>query len=89
MYSNIVHGIYQKESYHADRQSICKRTKPGSQAAHHYGKLRSYLEKTGTPIGSLDMLIAAHALSIDCILVSHNEKEFIRVPNLKIENWVN
>ncbi|MBF0203713.1 MAG: type II toxin-antitoxin system VapC family toxin [Desulfamplus sp.] len=57
-------------------------------AARHYGEVRSYLEKKGTPIGNLDMLIAAHALSRNCILVTNNEKEFKRVPNLKIENWV-
>ena len=59
----------------------------GDEAAQQYGRLRALLEKQGTPIGSLDMLIAAHALSIDCILVTNNEKEFGRVPNLKIDNW--
>ncbi len=57
-------------------------------AAQHYGELRLYLEKHGTPIGSLDMLIAAHALSTGCILITNNVKEFERVPNLKINNWV-
>ena len=58
------------------------------EAAQYYGDLRTQLEKQGTPIGSLDMLIAAHAISIACILVTNNEKEFIRIPNLKIDNWV-
>ena len=58
------------------------------EAAQQYGRLRALLEKQGTPIGSLDMLIAAHVLSINCILVTNNEKEFNRVPNLKIDNWV-
>jgi tRNA(fMet)-specific endonuclease VapC len=56
-------------------------------AAQYYGDLRANLEKKGTPIGSLDMLIAAHALSLGCILVTNNEKEFARIPNLKIQNW--
>jgi tRNA(fMet)-specific endonuclease VapC len=60
----------------------------GDDAAQQYGGLRAFLENQGSPIGSLDMLIAAHALSIGCILITNNEKEFIRVPNLKIENWV-
>ena len=60
----------------------------GDDAAQYYGTLRTHLEKQGTPIGSLDMLIAAHALSTDCTLVTNNEKEFIRIPSLKIENWV-
>ena len=58
------------------------------EAAQNYGDLRAQLEKRGTPIGSLDMLIAAHALSIACTLITNNEKEFIRVPKLKIDNWV-
>lgn len=56
-------------------------------AAQEYGKVRVYLEKQGTPIGSMDMLIAAHALSLNCILVTNNESEFRRIPALKIENW--
>ena len=59
----------------------------GNEAAQYYGDLRAQLEKQGTPIGSLDMLIAAHALSIDCTLVINNEKEYIRIPSLKIDNW--
>jgi tRNA(fMet)-specific endonuclease VapC len=60
----------------------------GDAVAQHYGKLRVHLEKQGTPIGSLDMLIAAHALSTGCILITNNVKEFERVPNLRINNWV-
>ena len=60
----------------------------GGEASQYYGELRAHLEKQGTPMGSLDMLIAAHALSIDSTLVTNNDKEFNRVPRLKIENWV-
>jgi tRNA(fMet)-specific endonuclease VapC len=60
----------------------------GDDAAQYYGILRTHLEKQSTPIGSLDMLIAAHALSANCTLVTNNEKEFVRIPKLKIENWV-
>ncbi len=56
-------------------------------AAQHYGKIRARLERQGTPIGSFDMLIAAHALSINSVLITNNESEFKRVSNLKIENW--
>ncbi len=59
-----------------------------SPADIHYAKLRTYLEKAGTPIGPNDMLIAAHALSLDLTLVSANANEFRRVPELMIENWV-
>ncbi|MEN9869025.1 MAG: hypothetical protein RLZZ171_8 [Cyanobacteriota bacterium] len=57
-------------------------------AATLYGDIRARLEKQGTPIGSLDILIAAHALSLQVILITNNIKEFSRVPNLKSENWV-
>ena len=58
------------------------------QASPFYGKIRYHLQRKGTPIGSLDLLIAAHALSEGCVLVTNNEREFKRVPGLKIENWV-
>lgn len=57
-------------------------------ADKHYAMLRNYLEKSGTPIGPNDMLIAAQALSHKLILVSANLKEFSRVPGLNIENWL-
>lgn len=58
------------------------------RAAVVYGEIRAALEKKGTPIGSLDTLIAAHALSLGVTLVTNNIKEFERVPNLDYENWV-
>ena len=57
-------------------------------ADHRYGELRAHLEKQGTPIGPNDMLIAAHALMLDCVVVTANEREFSRVPKLKVENWL-
>lgn len=59
-----------------------------SPADAYYAKLRSNLEKAGTPIGPNDMLIAAHALALGVTLVSANEKEFLRVAGLKTENWL-
>ena len=57
-------------------------------AAAAYGPLRAALESAGTPIGPLDTQIAAHALALDVTLVSHNTREFSRVPGLKLDNWV-
>lgn len=57
-------------------------------AAIIYGDLRATLAKQGTPIGSLDTLIAAHALSLNVTLITNNVKEFDRIPNLKLDNWV-
>ena len=57
-------------------------------ASVDYGLLRAKLEKEGMPIGPLDMLIAAHAKSLNITLVTNNLKEFKRVKGLKLENWV-
>lgn len=57
-------------------------------ASNFYGKIRFQLEKQGTIIEPLDMLIAAHALSKKLTLITNNEKEFKRVKSLKIQNWV-
>jgi tRNA(fMet)-specific endonuclease VapC len=52
-----------------------------------YAELRTYLQRKGTPIGSNDLWIAAHALAENLTLVTNNEREFKRIPKLKIENW--
>jgi tRNA(fMet)-specific endonuclease VapC len=57
-------------------------------ADRHYGKLRRYLEKEGAGIGPNDMLIAAQALTLNCTVITANEREFSRVPGLKVENWL-
>ncbi len=59
-----------------------------ADAAKEYAVLRSHLEKKGKPTGNMDMMIAAHALSIKAILVSNNLRHFANVPKLKTENWV-
>ncbi len=53
-----------------------------------YARIRVHLEKQGTPIGSNDLLIAAHALAAGLILVTDNVREFSRVPRLRVENWL-
>ena len=58
-----------------------------SLAAQSYGKIRADLEKAGTPIGPLDMMIAGHAKSLNYNVVTNNTKEFARVKGLKLENW--
>ncbi|MDB6111254.1 MAG: putative nucleic acid-binding protein contains domain [Pedosphaera sp.] len=57
--------------------------------AAHYGKIRHALETAGNSIGSLDTLIAAHALSLGATLVTDNTDEFSRVPTLRCQNWAN
>lgn len=56
--------------------------------AFRYGNIRAQQEKKGRPIGSLDTLIAAHALAIDAILVTHNTREFASVEDMRLEDWL-
>ena len=57
-------------------------------AATQFGKLGSALAAKGTPIGEFDVLIAAHAVSLRCVLVTNNLRHFSKVPGLKVENWL-
>jgi tRNA(fMet)-specific endonuclease VapC len=57
-------------------------------AAMCYGTVRASLAQGGTPIGPLDTLIAAHALALDAVLVTHNIREFSRVAGLRLDDWL-
>ena len=57
-------------------------------AIWHYARQRRLLKEAGTPIGEMDLLIAAQALGDDLTLVTNNTREFERVQGLKLENWV-
>jgi tRNA(fMet)-specific endonuclease VapC len=59
----------------------------GIKEASHFGRIRAELYRIGQPIGPYDMMIAGHARATGMILVTNNEKEFIRVPGLLLENW--
>ena len=59
-----------------------------ADAAREYGMIRADLTKKGTLIGANDLLIAAHARSLGLTLVTNNTREFDRVENLRVENWV-
>ena len=59
-----------------------------NEAAAAYGLVRSHLEAKGIPIGPMDTLIAAHALSLNAILVTNNLREFKRIKGLHVENWL-
>ena len=60
----------------------------GAESLEPYGQIRAYLRRRGQPIGAADTFIAAQAVAHNLILVTNNEKEFNRVPNLRIENWL-
>jgi tRNA(fMet)-specific endonuclease VapC len=91
--SELAFGV-EKSGSERNRQALNKFLIPleivpyDEQAIWHYARLRHQLQSTGKTIGSLDMLIAAHALSLDVTLVTNNTKEFERIEGLKLENWV-
>jgi tRNA(fMet)-specific endonuclease VapC len=58
------------------------------RAARAYGEVRAALESKGVPIGPLDTQLAAHALTEDLTFVTNNQREFKRVPGLRVENWI-
>lgn len=60
----------------------------GTKAAAHYGQVRAELERAGMPCGLHDMQIGAHARSEGLIVVTNNIREFVRMPGLRVENWV-
>ena len=57
------------------------------EATHHYASLRAALERSGKPIGGMDLMIAAHALAEDSVVITNNAREFHRVPGLAVEEW--
>jgi tRNA(fMet)-specific endonuclease VapC len=57
------------------------------EATHHYAAMRAALERAGQPVGAMDMLIAAHAMAEDSVIVTNNAREFHRVPGLAVEEW--
>ena len=92
--AELMYGVQKSHHHQQNKVALAEFTSPlevmsfDEEAAAHYGHIRAYLEKKGIPIGSLDMMISAHAKCIDSILVTNNKKEFSRIPHLKIENWV-
>ena len=93
-YGELVHGV--EKSLYPDRNRLAlslllaniEIVNFDAGAADHYGMIRADLERKGLVIGPLDMMIAGHARSLGCILVSNNLKEFSRVERLRTENWV-
>ncbi len=57
------------------------------EATHHYAQMRAALERAGQPVGAMDMMIAAHAMAEDSVVVTNNAREFHRVPGLAVEEW--
>ena len=93
-YAELVHGVEKSAAVEKNRLALSmllanmEMLDFDVDAADCYGKIRAALEKKGTPIGTLDMMIAAHAQSLGYTVVTNNVKEFSRVSALQIENWV-
>lgn len=92
-YAELMHGVEKSQSVERNRMAITLFLSaitilPFNQyAAEEYGKVRAELERKGTPIGPMDMLIAGHARAEELVLVTNNTREFFRVENLEVEDW--
>ena len=91
--AELKHGIYKSANREKNESALNNFLRVfeilpfDAEAAIEYGKICAHLQKQGTPIGTMDMLIAAHALSKSLTIVTNNVREFERVPGLVIENW--
>ena len=92
-YGELMHGVEKSQAVERNRAAITLFLSSISilpfdnYAAEEYGKVRAELERKGTPIGPMDMLIAGHARSERLILVTNNTREFFRVEDLEVEDW--
>lgn len=88
------HGVAKSQHIEKNRAALKNFLEPfqivnfDTRAAEFYGLVRADLERQGSIIGSNDLLISAHALSLNLTLVTNNVREFERVGGLKIENWI-
>lgn len=92
-YAELMHGVEKSQAVEKNRMAISlflsaiKVLEFDGYAAEEYGRVRADLERKGTPIGPMDMLIAGHAKSGGYILVTNNTREFVRVDGLMVEDW--
>lgn len=92
-YAELVHGVEKSAAVEKNRLALLMLLAKieilnfDVDAADCYGKIKADLEKKGTPIDPLDMMIAGHAMSMGYAVVTNNVKEFSRVQGLILENW--
>jgi tRNA(fMet)-specific endonuclease VapC len=92
--SELEYGVAKSSNKTQNRMALAEFLAPfevvsfAESAAAKYGEIRAFLEIKGTPIGAYDLMIAAHALSLNLTLVTNNTREFQRIPKLQFENWV-
>ncbi|MEW6623021.1 MAG: type II toxin-antitoxin system VapC family toxin [Bacillota bacterium] len=92
-FAELQYGVYKSQHQERNQIALFNFLAPieilsfSDKAASFYGKIRFNLEKRGQIIGPYDLLIAAHAVSENLILITNNTDEFSRIPNLQLENW--
>lgn len=92
-YAELMYGVEKSMAVEKNRIALSLFLSPltvlefHAPAAEEYGKIRAELERKGTPIGPMDLLIAGHARSEWLVLVTNNTKEFCRVERLMVEDW--
>lgn len=92
-YAELVHGVEKSQAVEKNWLALALLLANieildfDAAAAESYGRIRADLEKKGTPIDPLDMMIAGHAMSLNYTVVTNNTKEFSRVKDLRLENW--
>jgi tRNA(fMet)-specific endonuclease VapC len=92
-YAELIYGVERSSSKRVNRPIIEDFIRHldvmdwDTEAADQYGVVHAKLEAAGTPIGAMDMMIAAHAISIKAVLITNNQKHFSKVKGLKIDNW--
>lgn len=91
--AELMYGVQRSQQVQKNRQALEEFTLPleiaafDDAAAEAYGSVRAGLERDGTPVGSMDMLIGAHALNLGVTLVTNNLREFKKIKNLKVVDW--
>jgi len=91
--AELSYGVWKSKQQERNKQaladfcSICSVLDWPAAAADIYGQTRAFLEHRGRIIGANDLLIAAHAIYLNAILITNNTREFDRIPGLKIEDW--
>ena len=93
-YSELIFGAYKSSRVQQNLNALNEFILPleivpfDDEAGFSYGRIRALLEKKGTLIGPMDLLIGSHAISMKIPIVTNNEREFMKIPELQIINWV-
>lgn len=93
-FAELTHGVEKSAKPDQNRLALYEFCTPlqvvpfNDMAALAYGRIRAQLERLGKLIGPMDLLIAAHALALDSVLVTGNLREFRRIPELELESWL-